>query len=105
MTYAHKRPRYAVVLRRVLVSTALLVCSTELCTGATAHTHKDKDHHRGRCRPVTEQSQGLAPPGYLVTCPERQLDNLDHAMIGYRHPPLFTHEHGCVTVISRKTKR
>ena len=30
------------------------------------------------------------------TCPERQLDNLDHAMIGYRHPPLFTHEHGCV---------
>ena len=31
------------------------------------------------------------------TCPERQLDNLDHTMIGYRHPPLFTHEHGCVT--------
>jgi hypothetical protein len=42
-----------------------VVCSTELCTGATAHTHKDKDHRRGRCRPDTEQSQGLAQPGYL----------------------------------------
>jgi hypothetical protein len=31
------------------------------------------------------------------TCPERQPDNIDHAMIGYKHPPLFTHEHGCVT--------
>jgi len=31
------------------------------------------------------------------TCPERQLDNLDHTMIGYRHPPLFTHEHGCLS--------
>ena len=31
------------------------------------------------------------------TCPERQLDNIDHTMIGYRHPPLFTQEHGCVS--------
>jgi len=76
-----------------------MVSSTETCTGATllratAHTHKDKVttievavvQSRSRVR------DWLSPD----TCPERQLDNLDHAMIGYRHPPLFTHEHGCV---------
>ena len=34
--------------------------STELCTGATAHTHEDENHHRGRCRPVKDQSPGMA---------------------------------------------
>ena len=41
-------------------------------------------------------SQGLALPGTRILAPKRQLDNSDHTMIGYRHPPLFTHEHGCV---------
>ena len=57
-------------LRRVLISTE---SSTELCTGATARTHKDKDHHRGRCRiavvqsTTREQSPGVAarPDSYL----------------------------------------
>ena len=39
------------------------------------------------------------PPDLIVTCLKRQLDNLDHTMIGYRRPPLFTHEHGCVKSI------
>jgi hypothetical protein len=34
-------------------------------TPRCAHAPKDKDHHRGRYRPVTEQSQRLAHPGYL----------------------------------------
>ena len=57
--------------------------------------------NRGRCRPVTEQCQRdwLCPD----TCPERQLDNFDQTMIGYRHPPLFIHEHGCVTQLPRVT--
>ena len=61
-------------------------------------SHKDKDHHRGRCRPVTDQSQGVAQVrNTCLESTERQnFDNLDHTMIGYRHPPLFTHEHGCV---------
>ena len=35
------------------------VCRICMHCGATALTHKDKDHHRGRCRPVTTQSQGV----------------------------------------------
>jgi uncharacterized protein YceK len=66
--------------------------STELCTGATAHTHKDKDHHRGRCRPVTTQIQGLVLStrtlAHLDLPGKARLDNFDQTMIGYRHPPL-----------------
>ncbi len=69
--------------------------STELCTGATAHHTHNKTRTTIEVAVVQSRSRvrdWLCPD----TCPERQLDNLDHMMIGYRHPPLFTHEHGCV---------
>ena len=78
--------------------------STELCTGATAHTHEDKDH-RGRCCLVKDQSPGMAPDlilarkggNWTTLTPPR----LQTPMVDYRHPPRFTHEHGCVTQASR----
>ena len=54
--------------------------STELCTGATAHTHEDKDHHRGREVAVVQSkllSKTRVSPGMAQTCDtcqERQLD-------------------------------
>ena len=34
---------------------------------------------------------------YDILPEKATVDNLDHTMFGYRQPPLFTHEHGCVT--------
>ena len=70
-------------------------------TGATAHTHKDKDLTTEvdavQSKVRDSESGNTSDMKLAKTCQERQLDNFDPLMVDYRHPPLFTHEHGCVT--------
>jgi len=62
----------------------------------------DRDGPVRRCRPRQAQgpeSASLEWPqtSYDILHEKATVDNLDHTMFGYRQPPLFTHEHGCVT--------
>jgi hypothetical protein len=69
------------------------------CTSASALRHKDKDHHRGRDRPTTGQSMGMARRfAPTETCPERDKFGQTRPCDDRSYTPTSIHtEHGCVT--------